>query len=127
MIPGGRIVQAAGPNVTGIPVVIDLPHAGGIIAVVLEHLRQRHHVRQHGSEIRLQVMNSSSVRPQPRQQRDTAWTAQRKLVIGAVESEPARGKTIEVGTLDQRVPIRAQVIVEIVGDDEQHVRPAGLR
>ena len=55
MVPRRRIIEPAGADVAGVAVVIDFPDASGIIAVVLEHLRQRNHVRHAGAEVVSQI------------------------------------------------------------------------
>ena len=64
MVPRRRIVEAAGADVARIAVVIDLADAGAVIAIVLEHLRQRHHVRHAGAEVVGQVEDARRARPQ---------------------------------------------------------------
>jgi hypothetical protein len=104
--------------------VIDLPDAGRDVAVVLEQLRQRHGIRPVLAELRDQLVNANRIGSESRQQRCAAWIAQRKLVVGAVEPYAPLRQPIDVRRLDDRVTIRAQVVVEIVGHDQQHIGPA---
>jgi NADPH-dependent ferric siderophore reductase len=106
--------------------VIDLADARSEIAAASEHLRQRYDVWQNRSKVRLQVMDAGRVRPEAGQERDPARTAQRELRVRAVEPDSARGQPIDIWTLHQLVAVRSQVVVEIVGHDEEHVRPRWL-
>ena len=123
-IPRRRIVQPAGADLSGISVVIDLADARREVSVALEHLRQREHIGQYRPEIGLQLVNARGIGPKTRQQRNPARTAQRKLVVGAIESHTARGQPIEVRRLHHRMTVDPHVVVEIVGHDDENVRRA---
>ena len=123
-VPRGRIVQAARADLSGIAVVIDLADARREVSVALEHLRQRLHVGQYRAEIGLQIVDARRVGPQSGQQRHAARTAQRKLVVRAIEAHAARGEPIEVRRLHHRMAERPHVVVQIVGHDDEHVRAA---
>jgi hypothetical protein len=107
--------------------VIDLADARGEITVALEELRQGRHIGHHRPEMRLQIVDANRVGPQSGHHRRPAWTAQRILIVGAVEPHAPRGQTIEVRRLHQRVTVGAEIVVQIVCRDEQDVRPARRR
>ena len=104
--------------------MINLADARREIPVALEHLRQRLHIGQHGSEICDEIVDARRVGPQSGQQRHAARAAQRKLRVRAIESHAARGETIDVGRLDDWMAVRPHIVVEVVGHDDEDVRAA---
>ena len=125
--PRRRVVQPARADLPGVPVVVDLPDTRDEVPVPSEHLRQRDDVGDDLAKVGLQVVDARGIGPQAGQQRHPARAAQRKLRVGAVEPDAACGQAIQVGSLDQRMPERAEVVVEIVGHDQEHVGASCLR
>src|SRR6476469_3888422 len=99
--------------------MIHLAHAGGVIAVLHEHLRKGDDVGQSLSEMILQIKNSGRIWPQAGQERGTAGTAKRKLAIGMFEPHAASREPIDVGLFDQWMTVAAQVVVHVVHRNEQ--------
>ena len=99
----------------------DLADAGAVIAIVLEHLRQRHHVRHAGAEVIGEVVDARGTGPQPGEQGRTAGAAQGELAVSAIELHAHFRQPIDVRRLDERMAIAAEVIVHVVDRDEQHV------
>ena len=50
-----------------------------------------------------------------------AGIANRILHVGTLEADAARGQAINVGRLDRLIAVAAEMIAEIVGDDEEYV------
>lgn len=123
--PRRRIVQTVGADLTGVPVVVDLPDARRVIPVVLEELRQRDHVRQDRAEVLGEVINLRRVRPAPRHERRPAGGTQRELAVRAIEPDPAPRQAIQVRCLDHRMAVATEGVVHVVGGDEEHVRAGG--
>ena len=121
MLPRDLVVQPVGADVARIAVMEHLAHPGDVVAVVHEHLRQRHHVGQSLPKMVLQVEHPRGVGAKSGEQRRAAWAAQRELAVGMVEPHAVRGKAVDIGRLHQRMPVAAQVVVHVVHGDEQHV------
>jgi hypothetical protein len=122
-VPRGRVVEAAGADVAGIPVVINLAHTCRHVAVALEHLRQRDDVGHVGPDRRHQVVDPDGVGPQARHERRAARITEWVLVVRAVEPHASRRQPVDVGRPDDRMPVGAEVVIQVVCRDQQHVRP----
>lgn len=57
------------------------------------------------------------------QQRIATGTTQRERTVGAIEPHAPRRQSVDVRRLRQRIAITAQHVVEVIRNDEQHVRP----
>ncbi len=119
--PRHPVIQAVGADVPRIAVVVHLSDAGHVVTVAQEHLRQRQQIRPVLAEVILQVEHPRAVRPQTRQQRRAARTAQRKLAIGPVEPHAAGREPVDARRLDQRVTEAPEVIVHVIHGDEQDI------
>jgi len=96
------------------------------VAVVLEVLRQRHHIRQAGTEqilwlIRIEI-HASTVRSQAGEQAEASRRTERHLAIVCHEDCPLRRQPVDVRRLNPRLAVTAEQRLEVVGDDEEDVR-----
>jgi hypothetical protein len=49
------------------------------------------------------------------------------LHISAVKAQAARRQPVNVGRFDLRMPVTAEIVVQVIHGNEQHVRLARLR
>ena len=125
LAPGSPVIEAAGPDVVGIAVVVHFAHPPDIVALVEEQLRQGHHLGQALAEVVGEIKDAGRVRPQASKHRGATGAAERKLAVGALKAHAAGGQPIDVGRFHQRMPIAAQVGIHVVNRDEQHVQRLG--
>jgi hypothetical protein len=102
--------------------VVELADADGEVAVETERLRQAYRRRNRLPEKLRVCEDTRAVRIQPGEHGVPAQPSQRELAIRTIEAHTACGKTIDVRCLHERMPVRADVGVQIVGDDEEDVR-----
>jgi hypothetical protein len=126
-VPRSIVIQARGADVGRHTVVIELADTGHEVAVAPVKLRPRHgfgellaQVRRHQARVRRVGEHAGRVRPASRQEGRPAGIAQRELRVGAVEAHAARGEGVDVRRVN-RGTVRAQVHVEVVGDDQKNV------
>jgi len=114
--PRGRVVEAA---------VIQLAHTLDEIAVLLEQLRQRHHVGQRFAEMGLQVPDLRRVGPRAGQQAGPRRRANRLLTVRPVERDAAASQPVQVRRVDVAHAVRAELRAQVIHGDKQHVRALG--
>ena len=131
-VPGWVVVQSSRADRERHAVVIELPNACREPAVRTKELRERDRLRQLLAEMRRHRVrrrwvgeHTGGVRPPPRQQRRAARAAQRVLRVGAVEPHTAGRQLVDVRRTD-RGTVCAEVVVQVVGDQEEHVEPRRL-
>ncbi len=126
-VPRRIVVERAGADRQRHAVVIQLADACGEPPVRLEKLRERDGLRQLLAEMRRHRISRRRVRQHAggigspsRQKRRPARAAQRVLRVDAVELHPARGELVDVRRPHRRA-VDAEIVVQIVGDQEQDV------
>ena len=67
------------------------------------------------------LQHARLIGPQAGQERRPAGIAQRELAIGPVEPHAAAGQLVDARRLDRRIAVAAELVVEVVGDDEEDV------
>ena len=103
-------------------VVIGRADADGEVAVETERLWQAYRRRNRLPEKLRVCEDTRAVRIQPGEHGVPAQPSQRELAIRTIEAHTARGKAIDVRRFHERMPVCADVGVQIVGDDEEDVR-----
>src|SRR4029450_4436839 len=103
--PRLRIIQTPMKN---------LASAGRDKAVGLEMFRQCHPIRLRRAEAGRILPDAGGRWIASGEQRSAGRVAERKLAIGAIEANGARGKTVHVGSLDLRSAIAADFRTPVV-------------
>ncbi len=109
----------------GVPVMEDLAHVSGHVAMLFEPLGQRDHVGVALPEVDAVGPDVQVVRPSAGQERRPRGIAQRLLTVGTPEEDATLGQGVHVGGQRRRT-VAAQFRPQVVGDDEQDVRPRWL-
>lgn len=121
MVPGGRVIESIGADLSRIPAVIDLACPRCMAAIALKELRQGNHLGNAGAEMFLQVINAGGIGRQAGEQGSPRRAAQRQLTIGAVKANAGAREAIEVRRPRQPFPTGAEGMVQIIRGDKQHV------
>jgi hypothetical protein len=127
-IPRQVIVQPARANLQRHTIVIQLSHTRREPPVGAKQLRQRDCIGQFLAKVRgVRCLQRSRVgedagriRPSAGEQRRSAWAAQRILTVGAVEPDATGRQFVDVRRSNRR-SVRAEVVVQIVGNQKEHV------
>jgi len=106
-------------------VVIDLSDASCKVTRIAKELRHRFHIRDMLANVNGIAMNKRLIGIETGHERGTAWPTKRILTVGLIKADTAGCQSINVGCLDQRMPVAADVAVQIVTDQEQNVRSVG--
>jgi len=127
-VPRPLVVEAVGADLPRVAVMVDLAGPRDEVVVLLERLPERHDVGDRLAEVALKVVDLGGVGREARHHRAARGTAQRELAVGAVEAHAAPRDHVEIRRVDDRVAVRAEAVVQVVGGDEQHVASGfGLR
>lgn len=110
---GGRVPSAAE--------VKNLAKRGRVVAVLSEQLGQCYHIGQLRAQKRGVVGDARLIRPQPGEKRRAAGIADGILGVSVLKADPARRQPIDVGSMDRLIAITAQMVSEIVRDDEEDI------
>ena len=102
--------------------VKNLADTAGPVAVLLHELRQRHCAGASVADVDLVIQHTGRFRVQAAEKRRPRRPADRVLAIGSVEGDPRLGQAVEVRRFDVRITGGADVGVEIVANNQQHVR-----
>ena len=120
LFPRLRVVEAVGTDLLRHAVVVELADATDRVAVVLEHLRQRHHVRDHLAEFLRVIVHAGRVGAQAGQEGRAARVAEGILAIGAIEADPFAGERVDVRR-QRRTAIGAHAGAAVIRDEQQDV------
>jgi hypothetical protein len=120
--PGAGIVVTICADRVRLVVVIGRADADGEVAVETERLWQAYRRRNRLPEKLRVCEDTRAVRIQPGEHGVPAQPSQRELAIRTIEAHTACGKAIDVRRFHERMPVCADVGVQIVGDDEEDVR-----
>ena len=91
LVPGLRIVHAAGADLAGDAVMINFADARRKISIRLKQFRQRHDIGQNFSEIQRVAEDLSGVGSATGHERGAARIAERVLAISAFKQHAAPG------------------------------------
>src|ERR1051325_2653927 len=91
------------------------------VAILLKVLRQRHVVRMLRPKISIVVHDASLRRVATVQHRATRRITQRKLRVSSIETRAARGETVNIRRLDDRIAVTAQLRPQVVRDDKEYI------
>src|SRR4051794_31682787 len=105
--------------------VEDLADAPGLVAVLFEELGQRDYVGHVSADEGLEVIDPDRLRPQARKQRGARRVAKGILTVRPIEAEAAAGEVVDIGRLDLRVAVAAELGPKIVDGDEEDVHALG--
>ena len=119
--PRGRVIKAAGADLGGHAIVVELAHARDERSRFLEALRHGDDVLVDVAEVSRVFVHLRRVRTQPRHEARTARVAQWILAVGLVEAHTTRGELVDVRRLHQGMTVAAEGAVQIVRDDMQDV------
>ena len=106
--------------------MINFPDARGEVAVVDEVLRERSDVRLLVAEMPGIGEHARLLRIQPRHERRPARVANRILTVRLIKPQPALGQPVDIRRVDQRMPIAAEIGIEVIHGNEQDVRRGGV-
>src|SRR5262249_38739097 len=97
VVPRTVLVKVPGLLLVALPhIVEDLAVPAGEVAVLAEHLRQKHDVRHLVAKQRLELPDAGRFRAEPAQERLTARSADGVLAEGAREAHPAGREPVDV-------------------------------
>ena len=102
--------------------VKNLADTAGPVAVLLHELRQRHCAGASVADVDLVIQYAGRFRVKAAEKRRPRRPADRVLAIGSVEGDTCLGQAVEVRRFDMRITGGADVGVEVVANDQQHVR-----
>jgi hypothetical protein len=125
--PRTRIIMTVRPDRVGNVVMIEFADPAREVTLEPEGLRQADRRGNRLAEDERIRQDARAVRVEPRQHRVPARPAERKGAVSLLEANPARGESVDVRRLRLLVSIAAEVVVEVVGDEEEHVRPVRRR
>ena len=117
----GRLAPGFVVVVIAVGRVKNLAERKADVAVLLEGLRQRHHIRVQVAEMRGEIKHTQGRRAQAGEQRRPRGIAQGLLAVGAVEAQSLGGQPVDVRRLDQRMTIAAQFRPQIVHRQEENI------
>ena len=115
--PGLRVVESVGADLLGDTVVVELADPSDSVAVVLEQLRHRDHVRDHFPEFLGVVVDAGRVRTQAREEGRAARVTESVLAVGTVETDSFSGEGVDVRR-QGRAAIGAHAGATVIGDEE---------
>ena len=118
--------MAVGADRVGHVVVIELADPADEVAGLAKRLR---HADLRGNRLPEDLpvgQDARAVGIESGEHRIAARPAQRERAVRAIEAHAAGRQLVDVRRLGQRVAVAAEQVVEIVGDQEQHVRAAGV-
>ena len=118
--PGLRVIESVGADLLRHAVVVELTDAGDRVAVVLEQLRHRDHVRDHLAEFLGVVVDAGRVRAQAREEGGAARVAERVLAVGAVEADTFAGEGVDVRR-QRLATVSPHAGTAVIGDEQQDV------
>ena len=128
VVPRVGVVVPVGADGGRHSVVVDLAHAVGRVTVLAEQLRERHHVRKPLADADRVAPDERLIRIQPGHEGSPARTAERILAVRTFEANPPGSQTVDVGRLHHPMAVTAEIAVEVVANQKQHVGPgSGLR
>jgi len=105
--------------------VVDLADLHGAISVAAKELGKKNVLRaQMRAGRRGQIDDPRRFGPQAAQERNSRRIADRVLAVGAVEPHALLRQAVDRRRLDDRMAVAAEVVVEIIGDDEENVGAA---
>ena len=124
--PRTRIVVPVGADRFGHVVVVQLADPRGEVALLSKRLRQTDVRGDCLAEDLGVAQNAAAVRIQPREHRIAARSAQRKLAVSPLEGHAASRQPVDVRRPGQRIAVAAEHVVQVVRNQKQHVRSAGV-
>ena len=132
-VPRAIVVEARGADVVRYAIVIRPADARCEPPLSAKELRHRDGVRQALAKVgRIRVLrrgwvghHTGDVGRRPVRNDERLGPAERELRVGPLEPHPARRQLVDVGGADGRA-VNPEVVVQVVGDKEQHVRPRRL-
>jgi hypothetical protein len=74
------------------------------------------------AKVDLVVVRERLVGVQARQERDSARITPRHLTVCSIELHATAGQPINIGRLDLRMAVGAEIAIEIIGYQEQHIQ-----
>ena len=119
--PAGRVIVTVGPDGAWDVVVIHFADATGEVIGAAKCVWQASLSGNGLPEDLAVVVDAGAVGIEAGEDRIAAGAAQRKRAIGSIESRAAGGEPVDVGGYRQRIPVAAETIVQVVGDDEEHI------
>ncbi len=103
-------------------VMINLAYARGVVSVVFEMLRHRHHIGQVLANENGIAMNERLIRIQPCHKRSPARPAQRVLTIRPFKPHPPFSEAIDVWRPHLWMSVNANIAIQVITNQEQHIR-----
>ena len=99
-----------------------LANAPGPVPVLFHELRQRWRTRSRLTNIDLVIQHAGRLGIQPAEKRRTGRPTNRVLAVGPGEDQALLGQAIEVGCLDVLIPGSADMRIQIIANNEQHIQ-----
>ena len=119
--PGHLMLGLTPRQGVGQHVVVDLADAHGLVAVSSEILREGDRLGRGHPEIGLEVPDPEGIGAEPGHQAGPRGIADRLLHLRVEEYHARTREAVDVGRLDDRVPVRTEGGAEVVHRDEEDV------
>ena len=114
--------MAVGADALGVVVVKNFSHPGGGVAVGAEVLGHGDGVGDVVTEQPTELSHAILFGIEAGHEAGPGLSTHREIGEGVAEGQAVAGELIEVRSLNQRVAVGAEVAVQIVGHDEEHVQ-----
>ena len=98
--------------------MIDFSPELGVVALLLEVLRQRDHLRHGLAKVGLQIVYLCCIGPQAGHQAGARGRADRLLAVGPIKDHPRPGQSVDVGRQDVVFAVAAQFGSQVVYGNE---------
>ena len=118
--PGGRVLGGAAAA------VVDFADRSGVVAVILEVLREGEGVGQFFIERVLQCIDLGGVRPESGQDADARRPADGLLAIGLLKQDAALRQSVDIRRFHVGGAVAAQLDAQVIHRHEQDIHRGGV-